>query len=195
MPPTDSSYRCKRKSVSKHYHLGCNDFYLINIPDTTIFFLFPESVLYDRKFISDGQNTIVKGSCGMTIYTDCREQSQQNWQLDYMYDKNYWSDFYWIISLLKLCRYELWIKMLIRLRHVMNVVIYTRQIRRHVPVRNVDIQVTATWLERWTYYWKPSGLCLVRGQWRQSENMKFCRMYGNILMSSRIFNEGWITKI
>lgn len=45
-------YRRFGKSY-KAYKLGMNKFYWINIPETTIFFIFPEAILYQHGYIED----------------------------------------------------------------------------------------------------------------------------------------------
>jgi hypothetical protein len=80
--------RCKMsKNVRERYLYaqGDNDYYWINIPDTTKFFLIPESVLLEHDKISPKGVTIKRGgSLGLYMYD--RPQSPNNWQYKFLYD-------------------------------------------------------------------------------------------------------------
>lgn len=71
-----------RKKIA--YLKGDNAYYWINVPDTTLFFLFPEAALLHHGRLSiDG--TRIKTS-SMAIYTYDRPNSTHNWIRQYMYD-------------------------------------------------------------------------------------------------------------
>jgi hypothetical protein len=80
--------RCR---MSKHirerylYAQGDNDYYWINIPDTTKFFLIPELVLLEYNKISPKGVTIKRG-CSLGLYVYDRPQSPNNWQYKCLYD-------------------------------------------------------------------------------------------------------------
>jgi hypothetical protein len=67
------------------YAQSDNDYYWINIPDTTKFFLFPEEILLQHNKISP-RGVVTRKSCSLGLYTYDRPQSPNNWIHDHMFD-------------------------------------------------------------------------------------------------------------
>lgn len=86
----DSSYVVKlsRSTTAKktrQYEYGENDFYWINLPNCTTFFVIPEEVMLQYGKISN------KGECNpktsmLAVYPTKREKSKTNWMHNYAYD-------------------------------------------------------------------------------------------------------------
>jgi hypothetical protein len=73
--------------AKKGYNEGDNDFYWINIPDSTKFFIIPENVLLINGKIARKGETISK-QVYLGVYPTPREQSTSNWMHHYIYDYN-----------------------------------------------------------------------------------------------------------
>lgn len=71
---------CKRSF--QPYKLGMNAFYWINLPDTTIFYLFPEGILYEKRYI-EGKEQLPTAKPILNINLSYEEGWYQNCRYDY----------------------------------------------------------------------------------------------------------------
>lgn len=69
---------------SKKYNKGDNDFYWINIPDTSEFFLLPEKDCIDHGIVNNAK-TVAK-YVAVTLYTEDKPHVINNWMYKFLYD-------------------------------------------------------------------------------------------------------------
>lgn len=76
-------YICMSKRTL--YQYGQNDFYWVNIPDSTIFFLIPQQTMLEKHLIAP-KGVTIRAHRGLILNTTFKEKSSNNWLLTYMYD-------------------------------------------------------------------------------------------------------------